>query len=254
VVNTTEVTQGGRAGQGGQPDVSPEGSRVAAAGQRAITLANVDGGQAQQVLTYPEQPPAVWPLDAPPLLWQPDNSAFLAVVSMEAPLSEKYGKEYAVFRVTAADGGVQELGRFSVQGDELHLSPDAGYMIYREYEGEDAPVFAKLSLATLDGSVQGWVASGEEAQFVSWLPDSTGYLYILESDRQLYLSMLGGLPDKLAVVDAFPQPFLALDWLTERHFMLATGLGFYTGQVGGSLQVLVAGDPGDSRLLAAGLK
>jgi hypothetical protein len=98
------------------------------------------------------------------------------------------------------------------------------------------------------------VASGEEAQFVSWLPDSTGYLYILESDRQLYLSMLGGLPDKLAVVDAFPQPFLALDWLTERHFMLATGLGFYTGQVGGSLQVLVAGDPGNSRLLAAGLK
>ncbi|MBN1370591.1 MAG: hypothetical protein JW987_01425 [Anaerolineaceae bacterium] len=253
-LNTNEITQVLSAGQGGQPHVSPDGSRVAAAGQRSITLANADGSQAQQVLTYAEQPPAVWELDAPPLLWLPDSSAFLAVISMEAPLSEKYAKEYTVFLVAAADGRAQALGGFSVQSGELYLSPDGRYLIYREYEGEDAPVFAALSLVALDGSGRSWVAGGEKAQFAGWLPDSSGYLYVFENDRQLYLSSFGEQPDRLAVEDAFPQPFLGLEWLTQRDFVLVTGLGVYSGQVGGSLQVLAAGDPGNSRLLATGLR
>lgn len=252
-LNTNEITQVLSAGQGGQPYVSPDGSRVVAGGQRAITLTNADGSQAQQVLTYPEQPPAVWEMDAPPLLWLPDSSAFLAVVSMETSLSEN-GKEYTVFLVDAADGRAQALGRYSVQRDELYLSPDGRHLIYGEYEGEDAPLFAKLRLATLDGSGQGWVAGGKKAQFAGWLPDSSGYLYVLDDDRQLYLSSFGEQPDRLAVVDAFPQPFLALDWLTQRDFVLVTGLGVYSGQVGGSLQMLAAGDPGNRRLLDAGLR
>lgn len=253
-LNTNEIQQILSTGKGGQPHVSPDGSRVAAAGQRVITLANADGSQAQQVLTYPDQPPAVWQLDAPPLLWLPDSSAFLAVVSMEAPLSEKYGKEYTVFLVAAVDGRAQALGRFSVQHGEMYLSPDGRYLIYREHEGENAPVFAKLRLATLDGSGASWVAGGEKAQFAGWLPDSSGYLYILDDDRQLYLSSFGEQPDRLAVGNAFPQPFLDMEWLTQRDFVLVTGLGVYSGRVGGTLQVLAAGDPGNSRLLTAGLR
>jgi len=127
-------------------------------------------------------------------------------------------------------------------------------LIYREYEGEDAPVFAQLRLAPLDGAEQSLVAGGEKAQFAGWLPDLSGYLYVLESDRQLYTSIIGGPPDQLAVVDPFPQPFLTLNWLTDQDFLVVTGLGVYWGHLGGSLNVLAAEDPGNSRMLAAGLR
>lgn len=253
-LDTNAVTQILPAGLGGQPQVSPDGSRIATAGQQGITLANADGSQALQVLTYSEQPLTQWEMDAPPLVWLLDNSAFLTVISMEEQLSEKYGKEYTLFRVSAADGTVQELGRFSIQDGALYLSPDGRYMIYQEYEGEDAPLFAKLHFVPLDGSEQSWVAGGENAQFVDWLPDTNGYLYVLDSDRQMYTSYYGGPPDQPAVEDAFPQPFLDLEWLSDQDFVVMTGLGFYSGKVGGGLKVLMAEDPGSSRLLAAGLK
>jgi len=49
-LNTNEITPILPYGAGGQPHVSPDGSRVAAVGQRAITLANADGSEARQGL------------------------------------------------------------------------------------------------------------------------------------------------------------------------------------------------------------
>jgi hypothetical protein len=206
------------AGWGGEFAFSPDGSQVALSTSSAIFLADTDGGNYRQVLSYPEVTTySEYRYYARPL-WSPDGSFLRVAIPPADPLAQP-PQATSLWNIPA-DGlpPVQEGSLFAVPFFEepVAYSPDLSRLAYLVEVGQPAENLRELHLATYDGA-GGWMYyKAALLHFAGWSPGSRSFAFIRGEDQQAWLGSLDAAAETLPG-DPYGVPKLI--WVDARHYL-----------------------------------
>jgi hypothetical protein len=219
--------------QGGDFNVSPNGSQIAIVQPDSISMANIDGSGLREnlvtfdpVLTYSEYQ------YYPRVVWAADSSAAEVVIPSREPLGSD--PTASVWRIPAHTGSAVRLstipGDFFFFGMGAHslISPDLSRVAFARET--TTPNVTQLIIADVDGSDE--VVHGTGRFFwQGWGPDASHFLYGSDLPSLLQLGQVSG---GYTVVDEGTD----VRWLGETEYLFLTGESgsweLHLGSIGGT--------------------
>jgi hypothetical protein len=197
---------------GGSFLYSPNGATVALVKGNQILLANANGSNLRNVLTFP------WILVGTEgyvmvhLVWASDSKSFTVFIpSQRDPFAETIGPT-RVFRVTTA-GDIFPLFNFPANDEywQTEISPDGARILY--ISGKD-DALQTIHEAALDGSYDFEVASGA---IWGWAPDSRHFVYLDEASNNL---QYGNTEEGFSKLSDYVSPSLRrIKWVDDDRFL-----------------------------------
>jgi hypothetical protein len=216
-------------GQGGQFEISPDGTQVVLVRPTSVSFANIDGSNLRsdvvtfsQIITYSEF------LYHPPPVWGPNSASVGIVIPSDDPLAPN--PSGTVWHIPTEGGAPVSLATiagsfyFPQMGGGSLISPDLTKIAYLR---EIGPNTYELYHANADGSNETLYETAE-ISWIGWAPDSSHFVYAIGSTN-LQLGRIG-YP---------PLPFASginLRWINETRYVFLSGsYGAWTlirGQLG----------------------
>ena len=206
------------AGWGGEFALSPDGVQVALSTPTNIILADLDGANWRNVLTY--EPVLTYTSEryyARPR-WSADSNSLYVAIPPTDPLADP-PQPTALWRIPADGNPAQQVGSVPAvpyQDTPVSFSPDLASLIYLQEIGSPAENRRELRITRPDGS-GGWAyAQGYLLQFHGWAVDSQHFLFSLEEDQQMQLGSLNA-PATPFLRD--PYGVLSVRWLDGERYL-----------------------------------
>ncbi len=204
-------------GEGGVFYFSPNGAQLALVTPTSISLADAEGSNLRRnvltfasVITYSEY------LYYPNPVWAADSSALRVAIPpadpMLVPLNPT-GLWYIPIDGSPAvfSGNIQTN---SFAWPDTAISPDLSRVGYAVPVGVPTDNLRELHLANADATGDTVYISGESAEFIGWLPNSTQFVFVVRGGT--HVGSVGGGYTTLST-----DPFLmrAITWVDSTHFL-----------------------------------
>ncbi len=207
-------------GWGGVFTISPDGEKVAISTPTEVYLANLDGADYVQALTYP----AVTTYSDYRYYLQPqwtmDSQALRAAVPPVDPLAEP-AQPTSLWLIPADGSGALQTGSvISVPYIEspVSFSPDLKHLVYVKESGEPASVMREIILANSDGSGEDLYQKEHLLRFEGWAADGKGFVFTTGEDQQFWFGS-PGKPAQLLSQDLYN--LVNIQWIDGQNFLFA---------------------------------
>lgn len=206
------------AGWGGVFRVSPDGEKVVLSTPTTIALAEMDGSNYRQVLTYP---PVVTYSDyryyARPV-WKMDSSGLWVAIPPADPLSDPV-ETTALYEIRLSDSEARLVNQVTAVPyieSPVAYSPDAEYLIYLRESGDPQAHLRELYIAKPDGSGAWMYQRDYLLKFVNWSIDSQRFVYTVGENQSAWLGDLQAAAQEMI---SEVNPIVQMLWIDKDHFL-----------------------------------
>lgn len=208
------------AGWGGVFKVSPDGEKVVLSTPDQIAMANLDGSNYRQVLTYK---PVITYSDyryyARPV-WKMDSSGLWVAIPPEDPLAEPVEATglYEILLSEPTGRLVNQINTVSYIESPVSYSPDGQYLIYLMESGDPQAHLRELYISKPDGSGAWMYQRDYLLKFINWSIDSSHFVYAVGENQAAWLGNL-----QTAAQEVLPElnPITHLQWIDSENFLIA---------------------------------
>ncbi len=220
--DTLEKTTILSSGNGGMFYLSPDGSQVALVTPTTISLANIDGSNLRSgLVTFPEVGTYSEYRYYPRPIWAADSSAIRVAIPPEDTLQEPIGPTN-LWHIPA-DGSpailIGSIDAIPFAWPDNAISPDLEHIAYVKSVGGSADNITELHLSNPENTSDTNYRTGENIRFVSWLPDSSRFLFVSrdkDAVSGLYLGTVDGTPSLLSAGEVIIHQIV---WLNQTHYL-----------------------------------
>ncbi len=207
-------------GWGGQFQVSPDGKMVALSTPSQIALANLDGSDYRQVLTYaPVTTYSDYRYYARPS-WKMDSSGLWAAIPPEDPMAEPI-EATSLYEISVSEASarrVNQIPAVSFIESPVAYSPDARYLIYLKDSGDPQAHLRELYISKPDGSGAWMYQKDYLLKFMKWSVDSSNFVFTVGEDQTAWL---GNLNAPAKEILPSHNPIAQIQWIDAEHFLFA---------------------------------
>jgi hypothetical protein len=193
-------------GEGGRFTISPDKRHIVLvrpgvydSTEGQISLINPDGGDRQELLSFPAVSTGAEYLFYPLIFWQADSSAFhVAIPDKDLIYNESSGMT-TLWRL-GIDGSQQQLGNLQASFfTQPQWSSDGNFVVYARRVGEADSNQFEIATASGDGSGATAYTAGLAGalQLLGWLPDANQFLYAQGEFGMFWLGIPGEPPQAL---------------------------------------------------------
>ncbi len=207
-------------GWGGVFSISPNGEKVALSTPDAVYLANLDGSEYVQAMTYaPVTTYSEYRYYARPV-WSQDNQFLRMAIPPVDPLSEPAQPTTIWLIPTDGSPAVQTASVHALPYIEspVSFSPDLQFLVYLTESGAPTEVVREIYLAKSDGSGAGSYHKDRLLRFEGWAVNSSGFVFTVGEDQQFWF----GSPDAPAkLLHGDPYNLVGFRWVDAQNYLYA---------------------------------
>jgi hypothetical protein len=206
-------------GQGGQFIPSPDGTQLAVASPKSISLIDINGTNLRKdVLEYsPVTTYSEYQYHARPA-WETNSAGLLVAIPPADPLAVPL-KPTTLWQVPVDGSKARQLGNIATGpffGMAVFYSPDRSHILYLGNSGNSDQNLSALHVARPDGSQDSIYITATELTISSWAPDSQEFTFSAGNQGILQLGQISGKFQPLVGVASNP---LDLRWIDNEHFI-----------------------------------
>ncbi len=206
------------AGWGGVFQISPDGEKVALSTPTQIALADLDGSNYRQVLTYtPVTTYSDYRYYARPV-WKQDSSGLWVAIPPIDPLAEPV-EATSLYEIQLSEPTARLVNlapAVSYIESPVSYSPDGEYLIYLKETGEPTAHLRELFISKPDGS-GAWVYQRDYLlKFIGWSSDSKRFVYTVGENQAAWL---GDIQAPATEMLTELNPLTHLQWIDSDHFL-----------------------------------
>lgn len=182
-------------GQGGKFYFSPDGGQVALSTPDHISLSNADGSNLRaNVLTFPLVGTFSEYQYHPVPVWAGDSGSLRVTIPPEDTMAQPTPPT-GLWQIPTDGSPAVQMGSIPAipfAWPDNAFSPNLDRVAYAKSAGEPGTNQLELHVANADGSGDYTFIAGGSLVFVTWTPDGTRFVYLLESDsdHMMYLGTL----------------------------------------------------------------
>jgi Tol biopolymer transport system component len=206
------------AGWGGRFQLSPDGEKVALTTPTQIALADLDGSNYRQVLSYtPVITYSDYRFYAHPV-WKKDASGLWVAIPPQDPMAEP-GEVTSLYEILWTEPTarlVNQVAAVSYIEAPFSYSPDAEYLMYLKESGDPQDHLRELYIAKPDGSGAWMYQRDYLLQFVAWSVDSQCFVYTVGENQSAWL---GDIQAPAKAILAEVNPLTQIRWIDADHFL-----------------------------------
>ena len=209
-------------GDGGIFYFSPNGAQLAIVTPTSISLADADGSNLRRnvlsfasVITYSEY------LYYPDPVWAADSSALRVAIPPADPMLEPLNPTGLWYIPIDGSPAVFSGNILAIPfaWPDTAISPDLSRVGYVTPVGIPTDNLRELHLANADATGDTVYISGESAEFIGWLPNSTQFVFVVRGSGVTRGTHVGSVGGGYTTLSTGPSLMHAITWVDSTHFL-----------------------------------